>query len=238
MTALWMNLWKSSHAPLTHLLAAFALTAVTHHSRNPENTGHGTSHASHAPWAVTLAPLFSKGARVPHRRPSQPLTTPQPVRYSTPMTTWSPEAKTAALTQLTDGHTLAQVHHDTGIPKQTLSRWAKNEGLDPAALSQAKTMAAVKAKQEQWAELRATVANQAGGTAQRILALVTDALDSGELEVRTIGQAKDAALTMAILVDKAQVLGGEASAITAHVGLREQVAEQAAELAPRLRAVG
>lgn len=152
------------------------------------------------------------------------------------MTAWSDEQRTHALDQLRAGNTLAQVHHDTGIPKSTIRGWALEADVAIARATE-KTKAATAAKQEQWAELRATVANQAGGTAQRILALVTDALDSGELEVRTIGQAKDAALTMAILVDKAQVLGGEASAITAHVGLREQVAAQAAEAAPRLRAV-
>lgn len=150
------------------------------------------------------------------------------------MATWSPEQRTEALELYTD-HGPAEASRRTGIPAKTIASWARRSGVQTEA--PAKTAAAVEARKQQWAELRATVANQAGGTAQRILALVTDALDSGDLEVRTIGQAKDAALTMAILVDKAQVLGGEASTITAHVGLREQVAEQAAELAPRLRAV-
>lgn len=232
MTALWMNLWKSSHAPLTHLLAAFALTAVTHHSRNPENTGHGTSHASHAPWAVTLAPLFSKGARVPHRRPSQPLTTPQPVRYSTPMATWSPEQRAHALKllQAPDAN-LDDVTNTTGIPKSTLSRWAKAEGIDLLARSQAKTAAASNAARAKWAERRADLADRIGQVTDLALEQATGFLAAGRPR-----EAKDAALTLAILVDKAQLLTGAATARTEHLA-PDRTPEQEQELAQVLALV-
>lgn len=186
------------------------------------------------PLPGSLALAGGRTRRQP-RQPPQPLTTPHNLRYSTPMATrWSDDDRATALALYID-HGPAEASRRTGIPTKTISSWARRTGTRTDA--PAKTAAAVAARAAQWAELRETVANESGRTARRILAIITDALDNGHLEVSTVHQAKDAATTMAILVDKAQVLVGDASAITGHVGLREQVAAQAETSAPRLRAV-
>lgn len=148
------------------------------------------------------------------------------------MATWSPEQRTNALDQLRNGATLAQTHTDTGIPKSTLSGWARTAGLDLAARSEAKTAAATQAAQRKWAERRADLADRIGEGTELALDQAIAFLAAGRPR-----DAKDAATTLGILVDKAQLLAGDATSRSEHLGLREQVAEQAAELAPRLRAV-
>lgn len=128
-------------------------------------------------------------------------------------TRWSADDKARALKHYTN-HGPAEASRRTGIPTKTIASWARRSGVQTDA--PARTAAATAQAQANWAELRATVANQAGTTAQRILALVVTALDSGDLEVTSVHQAKDAALTAAILVDKAQLLTGEATNRTEH----------------------
>lgn len=174
-------------------------------------------------------------------RPSQTLTSPQRVRYSTPMATrWSDEQRTHALDQLANGHTLAETHAHLGpdAPSvSTLSRWAKAEGIDVVQRQEAKTREATGAAQRKWAEVRAELADQSGDAARRLLAIISRAIDSGDLGITSARDAKDAATAMAILIDKAQVLVGDASDIRGHLGLQAQVLEQAEQHATHLRAV-
>lgn len=144
-------------------------------------------------------------------------------------TRWSNDQKADALDMLRNGDTLADTHRATGIPKQTISRWATRAGIDVVRPRQ-NIERAQQANENRWAELRETVANEAGGTARRILAIITAALDAGELEVKSVHQAKDAATTMAILADKAQLLTGEATSRHEHVA-PERTPEQEEQLA-------
>ncbi len=152
-------------------------------------------------------------------------------------TRWSDEQRTHALDQLRNATPLTDVAKTTGIPKQTLSGWAKAEGLDLNGLSEAKTRGAVAAHQRKWAEVRAELADQSGDAARRLLAIISRAIDSGDLGITSARDAKDAATAMAILIDKAQVLVGDASDIHGHLGLQAQVLEQAEQHATHLRAV-
>lgn len=170
-----------------------------------------------------------------HPRPSQSLTTPHNLRYSTPMTRWTAAQRTAALTDLQHGATLATVHQDHGIPKQTLSDWARKAGLDLAGRSEAKTAAATKAASAKWAEIRAETANASGRLADTIIDVIGQ--NPGALVPNTARDVKDLATAAAILIDKAQVLGGDASDRVEHLGLQAAVLDQARESAPHLRAV-
>ena len=157
---------------------------------------------------------------------------------------WSDTDRAHALDLLRNHTTLADTRAalqatlgDDAPSISTLSRWASAEGIDVAQRAEAKTREATEAARRKWAEVRADLADQSGDAARRLLAIISDAIDSGELKVGTARDAKDAATAMAILIDKAQVLVGDASDITAHVGLQAQVLEQAEAQATHLRAV-
>lgn len=62
--SLWITLWMSNHAAITHPSPPKAITRHPQHSRFPVSTNHETIHANHAGGAITQAPLFSKGACV------------------------------------------------------------------------------------------------------------------------------------------------------------------------------
>lgn len=51
---------------------------------------------------------------------------------------WSPETRQHALA-LYEAHGLGYTHHETGIPRTTLRRWAADAGLDPRTLNQEAT---------------------------------------------------------------------------------------------------
>jgi len=155
-----------------------------------------------------------EGMREVVRKVSQTLTSAESVRYCPTMTAWSSEQRTHALDLLRNGNTLAATARTTGIPKQTLSGWAKAEGLDLNGRSEAKTREATQAAQRKWAEVRAELADQSGDAARRLLAIISRAIDSGDMGITSARDAKDAATAMAILIDKAQLLGGGATSRT------------------------
>ena len=155
-------------------------------------------------------------------------------------TRWSDEQRTHALDLLRQGHSLPDTHDalGDGAPSvSTLRRWARAEGIDVTQRQEAKTREATAASQRKWAEVRAELADQSGDAARRLLAIISRAIDSGDLGVTSARDAKDAATAMAILIDKAQVLVGDASDIHGHLGLQAQVLEQAEQHATHLRAV-
>lgn len=198
---------------------------------NPENKGHATSHGSHAAGAVTHAPPSSRGACVPDARPSQSLTTPQRVRYSPTMATrWSTEQRTHALDLLANGIPLTDVVATTEIPKQTLSRWAKDAGLDLLGLSRSKATTAIAAAQARWEQRRAVVADKAGRLAELAADEATRLLSEGEYL-----EAQRLMTVMGVSVDKAQLLTGAATARTELVP--ERTPEQEQELAKVLTLV-
>ena len=146
---------------------------------------------------------------------------------------WSDHERAHALDLLRDGQNLPQVVTATGIPKSTLAGWARDEGLDLAAQSDAKTRQAVAAARAKWAERRETLADRIGEGTELALDQAITFLREGRPR-----DAKDAATTLGILVDKAQLLTGAATSRSDHLGLQAQVLEQARTQAPHLRAVG
>lgn len=140
---------------------------------------------------------------------------------------WSDADRVHALNLLTDGTTLADTHRQTGIPKSTLSGWAKRAGLDLGRTSRKMTEVA----EQRWAERRVLLADRIGQVTDLALEQATGFLSEGRPR-----EAKDAALTLAILVDKAQLLTGAATARTEHVA-PDRTPEQEQELAQVLTLV-
>ncbi len=99
-------------------------------------------------------------------RPSQTLTSPQRVRYSTPMATrWSDEQRTHALDLLANGHTLAETHTATGIPKSNLRRWAAEANITVVRTTE-KTREATLASKANAEQRRAALVEKLGRIAE------------------------------------------------------------------------
>lgn len=145
------------------------------------------------------------------------------------MAQWSEQAKTDALDQLRNGNTLAQAHHDTGIPKPTLIRWAKTEGIE-VERSTTRTAAATEATVARWAERRAKLADEAGEVAALTLARIKDLVPVDALEAQRL------ATVFGVTLDKAQLLTGAATARTEHLA-PDRTPEQESELAQVLELV-
>lgn len=147
-------------------------------------------------------------------------------------TRWSEDDKAHALDQLRNGDTLAQVHHDTGIPRRTLAQWAQREGLDVVdAQARAKTARAREALGAVTAAKRAELAAGLMADAQRLrtqlFAPVVEkramAINVGhdqgqEIEVAEVPLERPTPsdqvkimTAVAIAVDKIQLLTGEAT---------------------------
>lgn len=147
-------------------------------------------------------------------------------------TRWNDEQRTAALQQLTEGSTLADVHRQTGIPRRTLSDWAKQAGLDVvSAQARAKTARAREALGIVTDEKRQALASGLMADAQRLRAelfapyverkamAVNAGGDRGqEIEVAEVHHTQPPfadqvkiMTAVAIAVDKIQLLTGEAT---------------------------
>lgn len=137
-----------------------------------------------------------------------------------------------AVALLANGATIADVHHTTHIPKQTLSDWARKAGLDLAGRSEAKTAAATKAASAKWAEVRADLADVSGAMAAEAAGHIRTLMSSGQYL-----EAQRLVAVFGVGVDKAQLLTGEATTRSDHVGLREELSAQAEGTASKLRAV-
>lgn len=160
---------------------------------------------------------------------SQSLTAPQRVRYCTTMAKWSEQDKAHALALLTDGNTLAEAHHATGIPKPTLIRWAKQAGIEVERASE-RTLAAIETNRLAWEERRTVVAEKAGRLAELAADEATRLLAEGEYL-----EAQRLMTVMGVSVDKAQLLTGAATVRTEAVP--ERTPEQEQELAKVLTLV-
>lgn len=158
------------------------------------------------------------------------MTTPQHLRYCTTMAKWSDEAKTHALDQLANGHTLATVHHDTGIPRRTLARWATAAGIPTSSpQARAKTARAREALAAVTAEQRTNLAAGLMADAQRLRlqlfapcvekrAMVVGGKEFSSVEIAeierdqpTFAEQTKIMTSIAIAVDKIQLLTGEAT---------------------------
>jgi acetylornithine deacetylase/succinyl-diaminopimelate desuccinylase-like protein len=121
---------------------------------------------------------------------------------------YTPEQRTQALELYrTDGPTAVQAQ--LGIPKATVTDWAQSSGV--RTVRNEKTAAAVEAKRINWEDRRLDLAHEMGRLAAKALAAA-----ERELDDRSMRDAQAAVTTCAILVDKAQVLTGEASVRVEH----------------------
>jgi hypothetical protein len=144
-------------------------------------------------------------------------------------TRYTDEQKAEALA-LYETHGPTAVETQQGIPKNTVAGWAKAAGI--RTVRNERTAAAVEAHALAWAERRAEMVDRIGTVASAALDLCASSIADG-----TTSKAKDAATTMAILVDKAQLLGGDATTRHENRELRDRLLEETRENARHLRSV-
>lgn len=92
-----------------------------------------------------------------------------------------------------------------GVHRNTVLTWVRQAGI--ATQRRQNQMAMIEASRDRWEERRARMIDDMGKVAEKALRAVTDTLDDARYR-----DAKDCATTMAILVDKAQLLSGGATA--------------------------
>jgi transposase-like protein len=104
----------------------------------------------------------------------------------------------------------AEAARQTGIPNGTIRSWAHRDGI--AAVASQKTRAATEASRLRWEERRLELAHRVGEQAE-------EALDRVEMEIKSgkAADAKNMATTLAILVDKAQLLTGGSTNRREHI---------------------
>lgn len=144
-----------------------------------------------------------------------------------PAPKWTPDQKAEALRiYATQGSGPAA--SQTGIPMGTIRSWALRTGVAASCTEQRR--ATVEASRLHWAERRGVMVEEIGAVAHMALAQTVQALEEGKTR-----DAKDLATTMAILVDKAQLLSGGATSRSEHADPRARVAHLKDELAERRR---
>lgn len=117
--------------------------------------------------------------------------------------TYTEEQRRAAV-ELYLEHGGAEAARLTGIPKGTIRSWASR---GDAATQRAENQdAAIAASRRRWEERRGDLVDRIGEAADLALDQTITALTAADAKV-----AKDSATTMAILVDKAQLLSGGAT---------------------------
>jgi transposase-like protein len=122
-----------------------------------------------------------------------------------------------------DGPTVVEAK--LGIPKGTVTKWAKAAGTPTRFLEN--RSAGTQASALEWEQRRVDLAHRIGATAELALTRATEALEGNSPR-----EAQQAATTMAILIDKAQLLTGGVTARTETTGasIDAEVAALAAEL--------
>lgn len=133
---------------------------------------------------------------------------------------YTPDEKADALAAYVE-HGPQEAATVTGIPKSTIASWARRAGVHTRSIENA--AARVKAQHVAWEERRLRLAHDIGQTAEMALEVTRLNIAAG-----MVRDAKDAATTMAILVDKAQLLTGSATARTEVVAVDAVDAEIAA----------
>lgn len=140
------------------------------------------------------------------------------------------DAEKATAIALYESEGPSAVQHQLGIPKATVSDWARANGV--RTFGTERTEAATAAHEAAWAERRARMVDKIGRVAEKALDLADSCLAEG-----TTSKAKDAATTMAILVDKAQLLGGDATTRGENRQLRNRLLDEARDHSRHLRSV-
>jgi hypothetical protein len=136
-----------------------------------------------------------------------------------------PERRARAI-ELAKHHGVTEAANRTGLDKSTISRWCTSAGISTVGNEQTRnaTLAAAQA----WETRRQELAHDIGRVAQKALRKAENAVD-GE-------QASDSrayATTMAILIDKAQLLTGGATTRSEHSEPRQRAKERLDELTER-----
>lgn len=155
---------------------------------------------------------------------------------------WNAAEKEAAITAYVSCGNLAQAQQaakreDGTIPgKTTIKRWTVDAGHDLDEIvgrATDKTQQATRASQMRWQDRRSEMLDDIGFVADEALTQTAFFIAVGNPK-----NAKDAATCMAILIDKAQVLSGDASSIVRLPWDPEVVKERAhidgEKLKPRL----
>jgi len=109
-----------------------------------------------------------------------------------------PDLKAQALAVYVD-HGGAEASRQTGVPAGTIRSWALRDGV--ATVAAQNTRAAIAAAQMRWEQRRLALADAIGEAAEAALGLVDEALDAGDARA-----AKDAAVTLGVLIDRAEKL--------------------------------
>lgn len=143
----------------------------------------------------------------------------------------SAQTRNDAVERMRGGETLASVHHDTGIPRQTLSRWASDAGVDLGHTAE-KTRAAAEARLAKGADRRAELADALLAVAEAALPVEVDRILDGTASLHEIVGARTRA------IHDMQLITGAATGRTEYHDLAAQIAEMADAEVPRLRAVG
>jgi hypothetical protein len=144
-----------------------------------------------------------------------------------PAAKWTAEQKTEAL-RLYETEGLKAATEETGIPAATIRSLAHRSGVAARCTEQRRVN--VEATKLVWAERRGVMVEEIGAVAHMALAQTVAALELGKSR-----DAKDLATTMAILVDKAQLLSGGATSRSEHADPRAKLAHLKDELAERRR---
>jgi hypothetical protein len=116
---------------------------------------------------------------------------------------YAPDVKAEALAVYLD-HGAAEAARQTGIPNGTIRSWAHRDGV--ATVAAQNTRAATEAARVQWEQRRLELADEIGEAAEEALNLVDAALQEGDAHA-----AKAAAVTVGVLIDKAELLSGRAT---------------------------
>lgn len=117
------------------------------------------------------------------------------------MAQWTADQRAEAVEAMRSGEALADVHRRTGVPKQTLSRWAHEADVTPPGAEQAAN--ASNATRIAWAQRRTTLVDRIGAVVETLL----DRIESAGADSDPRGNAT----AFGILVDKAQLLSGGAT---------------------------
>lgn len=117
--------------------------------------------------------------------------------------------------------------HWPDINPATMRSWCSRAGV--ATVAAERMQAASAASQLRWQERRDRLVHEIGAAAETALELTRTRLDAGNGR-----EAKDAALTLAILVDKAQLLSGGHTARYGTETERREVLDDARDRALRL----
>lgn len=135
---------------------------------------------------------------------------------------WDADTRSEALrVHLTDG--AAAAAQRTGVPASTVRRWAHEAGQRTERART--TTEATQAAAMRWTERRAVMVEEMGAVAHEALAQAWAAMHAGNAR-----DAKNLATTMAILIDKAELLSGGATSREERVDPAALVAEARARV--------